>query len=87
MTDIDSEIRAALPDGWCYGYIGNIERWGDDRGWRLWPPARRRPYSHFGVSIGDYSTDNRHKLLALLTSGEAQRIYQDKINKGEWHER
>lgn len=86
MTDIDEQIRAALPDGWEYGYIGNVERWGDDRGWRVWPPARR-PYSPYGVSIGDYSTDNRHELLALLTSGEAQRIYQDKINKGEWHER
>lgn len=55
------EIVAELP-GVSIGYIGNCERWGDDRSWRVFLPHPGR----VGTSadcLGSYPTAERGKLL------------------------
>ena len=60
----DPLIREALAGtGFSYGYIGNVETWGDDRSWRI---TRDHP-GRIGTShdqIGpSYLTDMRRHLL------------------------
>ena len=48
-----------------FGYIGNLERWGDDRSWRffyIYNPEAGMP----AKSFGGYSTDNLPKLADYM---------------------
>ena len=61
----DRAMKACLPEGWTYGYIGNVYSDGtDDRSWRIFAPHPGR----VGTSddcLGDFSTANRHQLLGM----------------------
>jgi hypothetical protein len=37
ISKLVNELNAKFPQAkLSFGYIGNIERWGDDRGWNIW---------------------------------------------------
>jgi len=76
------ELRKELPEGWSVGYIGNLERWGDDRGWRLFTPARTS--TGYSTSLGDYPTEHRERLIQLWRSGKAIELFAKRIKANEW---
>jgi len=44
--------------GLSFGYIGNLERWGDDRGWKIFTSCSRPSNFATSVSWGDYPTSH-----------------------------
>jgi hypothetical protein len=44
--------------GLTFGYIGNLERWGDDRGWKVFTACSRPSGFAKSVSWGDYPTSH-----------------------------
>ena len=64
-TRCDKLIRGPLPEGFTYGYIGNVEDWGDDRSWFITAPHEGRA-ADYGDIVGDtYSTQDRRRLLSV----------------------
>jgi hypothetical protein len=60
--------RTRYPDlGLSFGYIGNLERWGDDRSWRIFTKLSDRHTNCCNVSWGGVGTAN----LATLATPEA----------------
>lgn len=76
------ELRQELPEGWKVGYIGNCERWGDDRSWRLFTPAKTR--TGYSTSVGDYPTEHRERLIELWRSGKAIAYLNRRLESKEW---
>jgi hypothetical protein len=60
----ERQMKALLPEGWTWGYIGNCGFNYDDRSWRIFVPHPGR-VGGTGDTIGDFSTENRYQLLTL----------------------
>jgi len=85
MTNIESEenaskilrdameaARVRFPElGLSFGYIGNLERWGDDRSWRIFTKLSDGPTSCCNVSWGRVNTD---RLDTLATPDALARL-------------
>lgn len=91
MTPLETEIdasqvlRAAMEAarqrfpqlGLSFGYIGNLERWGDDRCWRIFTKLSDGPTSYCNVSWGRVDTNH----LAALATPEAIARFEDWLQK------
>ena len=54
MDQYETLLRDALPNGWSYGYVGNVYSDGtDDRLWQLYPPAVTR--CGYGTGVGGWA--------------------------------
>lgn len=64
----DGQMRSLLPEGWTYGYIGNVWADGrpepDDRSWRIFAPHPERVGTR-NDCVGDFATKDRFELLPL----------------------
>lgn len=56
--------------GLSFGYIGNVDRFGDDRGWRVF--SNRRTACGRSQSFGDYSTERLGDMLEAVKSGRVR---------------
>lgn len=54
--------------GCTYGYIGNLESWGDDRAWSIRLPHPGRPGNKSDIIGGGYSTADRWKLAQVAAN-------------------
>jgi hypothetical protein len=54
------------------GYIGNLERWGDDRSWRVWIEGIRNRRTNNVLSVGGHATDVLDLLLEAVENGAVQ---------------
>ena len=55
-------LKAEFP-GISFGYIGNVDRWGDDRSWYVFLPHPGRVGTMLD-RVGGYSTDRLPDMLA-----------------------
>lgn len=58
------QMKRLLPEGWTWGYIGNLERGNDDRSWFIFVPHPGR-VGQAEDRIGGFTTENRHLLLQI----------------------
>lgn len=66
---LQKELAAKYPAaGLTFGYIGNVERWGDDRAWSFWATNIRRGAYGNASRFGYHETP---KLEALADLAEA----------------
>lgn len=63
------QINEVIGGGATFGYIGNVERWGDERCWMVFLPHPGRVGTD-GDHIGGFSTDD--VVGALLTVSQLQ---------------
>lgn len=63
----DRMMKATLPEGWSYGYIGNVDHKTDDRAWFIFAPHPGRVGTPKD-RIGGFSTEDRHKLTGLAAA-------------------
>lgn len=87
MDQYETLLRDALPNGWSYGYVGNVYSDGtDDRLWQLYPPAVTR--CGYGTGVGGWesaSTSNVYEeLWNYWNNGTALRVYERQLASGEW---
>lgn len=54
--------------GFTYGYIGNVESWGDDRAWHIMGAHPGRPGTRDDQVGGSFSTEDRAKLAPIAVS-------------------
>jgi hypothetical protein len=60
LTSIERLVKLlneAIGGGVTFGYIGNVERWGDDRSWMVFLPHPGRVGTD-GDHIGGFSTND-----------------------------
>lgn len=62
------------------GYIGNMERWGDDRQWRVWVNGIYRTDNNNTLGIGGWETRNLDRLLAEVEKGRVQSAILRAVN-------
>jgi len=66
IRNLVNELNAKFPQAkLSFGYIGNIERWGDDRGWSIWATGYQTTQGFyagnspaFGSSVGTDELDH-----------------------------
>lgn len=91
MSDIfRKKLEDNLPDGWSFGYIGNLYSDGvDDRSFRIFTDAVTR--TGCGTSVGSFessTTPNAYeKLWEYYESGAAMALYERMIASGEWRKK
>lgn len=54
------------------GYIGNLERWGDDRQWNVWVQGIYERRNGNTLSVGGWETKNLDRLLAEVENGRVE---------------
>lgn len=64
QSRFEKHMKALLPEGWSYGYIGNVAPGVDDRVWYIFAPHPNR-VGTTADRIGGYSTENHHQLLTI----------------------
>ncbi len=65
------QLAAEFPAlGLTFGYIGNADRWGDDRSWRVF--SNQRNASGRSQSFGDYSTERLADMLEAVKAGRVR---------------
>ena len=58
MSAIVDELKAVYPEaGFSFGYIGNVGRWGDDRGWYVFTGVNYKDGSG-PIKYGPFGTDS-----------------------------
>jgi hypothetical protein len=87
MNKYEALLKDALPDGWSYGYIGNVYSDGtDDRHWKIFTPAITR--CGYGTGVGGWesaTTPNVYeKLWEYWDNGSALKLYERQLESGEW---
>lgn len=66
--ELCDKLSARYPEaGLSFGYIGNIERWGDDRGWRFFTHLKDAHWRD--MSFGSQATENLPRLLEYAEKG------------------
>lgn len=64
LDALQKELAAKYPEiGLTFGYIGNIERWGDQRCWKFFTRVCF-PAQQYGASWGSYDSDDLNVMLA-----------------------
>lgn len=65
--------------GLSFGYIGNVDRFGDDRGWRVF--SNQRTSCGRSHCFGDYSTDRLGDMLEAVKAGRV-RTWCESLTRG-----
>lgn len=71
--------------GLTFGYIGNLERWGDDRGWKVFTACSRPSGYATSVNWGDYPTSHLDQMADAAEqhlAGWCEKI-EAEIDKGK----